>query len=105
MLAHNMPLMVWERTSFSLGRGGFMWPTGLGEQSEHWILVPPTSARLLVPCIHITGTVDSAISHWNSQDVTALMNSPVVSSYKGANYYIILKDVPIQIIIPKAISF
>ena len=66
-----------------------MWPTGLGEQSEHWILVPPTSARLLVPCIHITGTVDSAISHWNSQDVTALMNSPVVSSYKGANYYII----------------
>lgn len=33
------------------------------------------------------------------------MNSPVVSSYKGANYYIILKDVPIQIIIPKAISF
>ena len=68
-----------------------MWPTGLGEQSEHWILVPPTSARLLVPCIHITGTVDSAISHWNSQDVTALMNSPVVSSYKGANYYIILK--------------
>jgi hypothetical protein len=45
------------------------------------------------------------LSHWNSQDVTALMNSPVVSSYKGANYYIILKDVPIQIIIAKAISF
>ena len=62
MLAHNMPLMVWERTSISLNRGGFMWPTGLGEQNEHWILVPPTSARLLVPCIHITVTVDSAQS-------------------------------------------
>ena len=26
-----------------------MWPRGLGEQSEHWILVLPTSARLLYP--------------------------------------------------------
>lgn len=66
----------------------------------------PHLSQAPVPCIYITGTVHGAISHCNSQDViTALMNSPVVSSYKHANYYIVLKDVPIQIIIPKAISF
>lgn len=38
----NMPLMTWERASFSLDRGGLMGHTG--EQSESWILpLSPTS--------------------------------------------------------------